>query len=293
LGSGPGALDALGRGLGPARLIRAQGGLRVLAHESGGGTYHRLTYADAERRGEFLIAPRGDRVWAASSAEVEEVGMREAVLGPVLGWTLRIRGATCLHAGVVAVGERAIALLGRSGAGKSTLVAALAARGCPVLADDFATVSPGPAGFLVHPGVPEVRLAPSTAGVATGAHNGDVRWPGDKLRVTRGDDGAPFRFWEEPLPLGGVYLLGPRTPRRAPQLRPCSGGRALASLALNRYPPLLPVDREREGRELKLLAAVVGAAPVRSLDPPDDLAQLDALCDAVLEDASALAVSSG
>jgi hypothetical protein len=291
LGSGSDALAALGSGLAPARLIREEGGLRLLAHESEHGTYHRLRFAGPQGHGEFLIAPRGEALWAAWSSDVDERGVLATTLGPVLGWALRMRGILCLHAGVVAVGQKAVALVGPSGAGKSTLVAALTARGLSVLTDDFVTVAPGPGGVLVHPGVPEVRLSLSTAGAVTGGRDGAVLWAGDKLRLPLFDDQARFRFHEEPLPLGGVYLLGPRTPRRTPQVTPCPRGRALAALALNRYPPLLPVDRDRERRELGELAVLVGATPVRTVDPPDNLARLDALCDAVLEDAADLGLS--
>jgi hypothetical protein len=293
LGSGPDALSALSAGLASARLIREEGGLRLFAHQSEHGTYHRLRLSDDRGHGEFLIAPRGEALWAAWSSEVHERGVLAMGLGPVLGWALRMRDVLCLHAGVVAVGDRAIALVGPRGAGKSTLVAALTARGYPVLADDFATVAPVPGGFLVHPGVPEVRLSPSTAGAVTGGRDGAKLWAGDKYRLPLSRGEGRFRFHRLPLPLGGVYLLGPRTRRREPQVTPCPSGRALAALALNRYPPLLPVDRARERRELGVLAGLVGATPVRSVDPPNDLARLEALCDGVLEDASALGVADG
>src|SRR5215469_301127 len=55
--------------------------------------------------------------WAAASTFEDAVTY---LLGPVLGFVLRLRGRTCLHASAVAVGGQAIALAGSSGAGKST-----------------------------------------------------------------------------------------------------------------------------------------------------------------------------
>jgi hypothetical protein len=53
-----------------------------------------------------------------------------------------------VHAGVVAVGDRAILLPGMSFAGKSTLVAALVSTGATYLSDEFAVLD---AAGLVHP----------------------------------------------------------------------------------------------------------------------------------------------
>ena len=50
------------------------------------------------------------------------------------------RGHLCLHATVVEVGGRVLALGGASGAGKSTTAAALHLRGHPVLVDDVAVI---------------------------------------------------------------------------------------------------------------------------------------------------------
>src|SRR5262249_30711615 len=58
------------------------------------------------------------------------------LLGPVMGFVLRLRGVTCLHASAVSLVESAVALVGFPGAGKSTTAAAFAHSGFPVIADD-------------------------------------------------------------------------------------------------------------------------------------------------------------
>jgi hypothetical protein len=50
---------------------------------------------------------------------------------------------TFVHAGVVAVDDRAVLIPGRSGAGKTTLVAALLRQGAEYLSDEFAVLGPG------------------------------------------------------------------------------------------------------------------------------------------------------
>ena len=51
------------------------------------------------------------------------------VVGSVMGCALRLQGIPCLHSSVIAVDNRAIAIIGAKGAGKSTTAAALAQRG--------------------------------------------------------------------------------------------------------------------------------------------------------------------
>jgi hypothetical protein len=80
----------------------------------------------------------------------------------VLAFLLRLRGVLCLHAAVVVIGGRAVAIAGPPGAGKSTIAMALAHRGHAILTDDVAAVvwqggrpgvEPGPT--ILQPRKPE------------------------------------------------------------------------------------------------------------------------------------------
>jgi hypothetical protein len=71
----------------------------------------------------------------------------DELVHPYLGlpaslWS-RWRGQECFHAGAFVAGDRAWVVRGEREAGKSTLLAALAARGVPVLADDIVIVDAG------------------------------------------------------------------------------------------------------------------------------------------------------
>ncbi len=116
-----------------------------------GGAYFRLRYCDGV---EFVVDRRGTRVWARwpDKATLEDVTVY--LLGPVLGFLLRLRGITCLHASAVAVDGQALAFMGPPGAGKSTTAAAFARRGYPVLTDDITALEEKGERFWVLPGGP-------------------------------------------------------------------------------------------------------------------------------------------
>src|SRR5439155_24208272 len=85
--------------------------------------YFKLHYSDGT---EFIIDRKGTEVWCVWP---DTLTLEDAVvylLGPVLGFVLRLRGITCLHASAISVGDRAVVLLGPAGAGKSTTAAAFA-----------------------------------------------------------------------------------------------------------------------------------------------------------------------
>ncbi len=65
---------------------------------------------------------------------------RSVLMAPVQAVLWHQRSLLPLHASVVGVNGRAVALAGPSGAGKSTLAAVLAARGHDVLADDICII---------------------------------------------------------------------------------------------------------------------------------------------------------
>src|SRR5579862_1482648 len=84
-----------------------------------------------------VLVEDGNAVTLEPLAGVDLTEARAILMAPVQAVLWHQRGLLPLHASVVAVGGRAVALAGPSGAGKSTLAAVLAARGHDVLADDI------------------------------------------------------------------------------------------------------------------------------------------------------------
>ena len=113
--------------------------------------YYSMSYDDGTT---FVIDEAATTVWASwpSSATLEDTAAY--LLGPVLGFLLRLRGVTCIHASAVCVGDTAIMLVGRTGSGKSSLAAAFAQMGFAVLADDIAALTASGRHFEVRSRVP-------------------------------------------------------------------------------------------------------------------------------------------
>jgi hypothetical protein len=203
----------------------------------------------------------------------------------VIGFLLRLRGVTCLHASAVAVDDQAIALVGSPGAGKSTTAAAFAHRGYSVIADDVVALAEDGENFLVPPGYPRVNLWPDSARALFGSEEALPRitptW--EKLYVPLGDNG--FGFITEPLPLRAIYLLGAREVElAAPVVEEVVRGDALAGLVANTYVNYL-LDREMRSQEFDLLSRVVAKLPVRRVRPPADPSAVFDLCEAIAADA--------
>ena len=92
------------------------------------------------------------------------------LLGPVLGFVLRLRGIACLHASAISIDGRTVLLLGPAGSGKSTTAAAFACKGCRVLSEDVCALHCTPDGIFVQPGYPRLRL-PNSVGMLFGAQD--------------------------------------------------------------------------------------------------------------------------
>jgi hypothetical protein len=198
---------------------------------------------------------------------------------------LRLRGATCLHASSIAVGGRAIALLGKAGAGKSTTAAALARLGYSVLSDDVAVLDDRGDRFLVQPGYPRVNLWPES--VQALFRSADAL---PKITPTWGKMFLPLNqnghgFQAAPLPLGGIYLLADREPGlAAPIIEAFTPSESLITLLGNTYVSyLLNADMRR--REFELLGRVMASVPVRRVRTPADSSKIFALCKTIAIDA--------
>ncbi|MGH7689722.1 MAG: hypothetical protein ACREN3_08975, partial [Gemmatimonadaceae bacterium] len=127
----------------------------VVLHATSDGEWLILLYADGTR---FALRRAGTEIWATWPDGASAASTATYLLGPVIGFVLRLRGLTCFHASSIVISGRAILMLGPAGIGKSSTAAALALRGHRVLGDDIAVIEPATDHWMVQASIPGVRL---------------------------------------------------------------------------------------------------------------------------------------
>jgi hypothetical protein len=229
------------------------------------GKYFRFSYADQT---EFVLDNAGTEVWAAWREPLTIEDTATYLLGPVMGFVMLLRGVVCLHASAVAIGDKAIALLGPAGSGKSTTAAAFAERGYSVLAEDVVTLDDRGDHFLVRPGYPCIRLWPPSVKALYGSetHLPKLTPNWDKCYLELSDN-----FQREPLRLAAIYHLGERRHDAvAPFVQALDRAEGLMSLVGNTYATKL-MDKQMRAREFELLTRVLHHVPLRRVTPHADL----------------------
>ena len=253
-----------------------------------GGDFFLFQYPDGV---EFVFDRAGENLWSFWPEHFDLDYALTYLAGPIFGCLLFVRGVTCLHASAVAVGDKAIAVLGPKGAGKSTTAAAFAMANLPVLADDIVAVSERNGEFVVQPAFPRLCLWPDSVEALYGAQDALPRltesW--EKLGLDLGQGGC--RFEERALPLAAVYVLGERTSNSPcgtiSQLSPRD---FLITLVGNTYANRLP--NQMRAQELDELARLVNRVPARRVAPHPAPRHVQELCGAILADFAALEASA-
>jgi hypothetical protein len=253
------------------------------------GDYFTFFYSDGVR---FALDRRGRDVWVDWPENYTLEDACTYLLGPVLGFVLRLRGVTCLHASAVAIGEHAIALVGFPGAGKSTTAAAFAICGFSVISDDLAALADDGEDFLISPGYPRVNLWPDSVRALFGSAESLPRitpaWNKHYMALGTSDLG----FATKALPLSAIYLLGERDGAlAAPIIEEMFGADALAALVVNTYLNYL-LDRDMRSREFDVLSRLVTEVPIRRVRTPADPSAIFDLCRAIGADARQLTIVS-
>jgi hypothetical protein len=272
------------------------GSIVVSTGEGDEGWLYRLWIKSAVTEATLIIDASGQSIRVSSMEERFWPSIVTVLLGPGLGLVVRLRGDLCLHASVVSLGGKAVALLGHKGIGKSTLAAALGKRGHPVLSDDLAVVTTSASGYLIQPGYPRMRLWPDTIRALHGSEEGLPRvLPIFSKRYMELEtahearDGEPWVFQTEALPLGSLYRLDDAPPELpVPTIEPIPPAQALVMLTAHVYARLFPLEKQAQAREFLRLGALATAVPVRHISRPRDLQRLSDLCDALEQDAALL-----
>ena len=250
-----------------------------------GGNYFRYLYSDGT---EFVIERTGAQVWARWPESLTLEDTATYLLGPIFGFLLRLRGFICLHASAVAIGERAIALLGTAGAGKSTTAAAFADSGYPVVSDDVLALIDRGDNFLIQPAYPRLRLWPASVSALYGAadHLPRLTPTWDKRYLDLTENG--YKFQQQPLLLAGIYLLDERSDDAgAPLIEKVPARASMLALVVNSYANYV-LDREMRSHEFEVFNRLMAHVPFRRVIPHSDIRRLPELCRLLLEDFQSL-----
>jgi hypothetical protein len=240
---------------------------------------YQLNYADGTT---FVVNRAGSRVWASWRSESTFEDTLTYLLGPVLGFLLRLRGVTCLHASAIAIDGVAIALTGPGGAGKSTAAAQFASMGYPVLSDDIATLEEAGSSFLVQPSLARLRLWPSSVQHLYGHPEALPRltpsWEKQYLDLRTGGRS----FHSTPLPLAAIYILN-NAEGAADDIEELPRAATMMKLVANVYVNYLLESSFRELDFIRI-ARVANTLPVRQVNLQHDFAALERICQSVVAD---------
>ncbi|HET7108311.1 MAG TPA: hypothetical protein VFI38_15970 [Candidatus Acidoferrum sp.] len=244
-----------------------------------------LSYSDGTR---FLVDNATERVWGTYQPPLAAEDLATYFLGPVLGFVLRRRNLTCLHASSVEIRGRAVCFCGDAGFGKSTTAAALALRGVPVLAEDIVALAESGGDFHAVPGYPRVCLWPESVAMLLGRQDALPQltpvWEKRFLEL----DGQRAKFSDAKLPVGILYLFAPRSDdREAPRIEKIGPREAMLELVQNTYMNWV-LDREQRAKEFDSLCRLVQRVPVRRIVPHAKPEKITALCDLILQDARSI-----
>lgn len=245
-----------------------------------GGNFLHFQYSDGV---DFFFDRAGESMWAFWPEHLDLDYVLTYLAGPIFGYLLLVRGITCLHASAVAVGDKAVAVLGPQGAGKSTTAAAFALSRFPVLSDDIVAVTEHDGQFMVQPAFLRLCLWPKSVEALYGSAEALPRltesWEKQGLELGEG----ACRFQQRPLPLAAIYVLGERTSQNPHgTISPLAPRESLLRLLGNTYAGHLPNDRREQ--EFDELARLVNRVPARRVTPHPSPSHIRGLCGAIIED---------
>jgi len=242
------------------------------------------TYVRWDTVGEFLVAADGRCITSRRVDGASVESFHVYMLGQALSFALVKQGFEPLHATVVVVDDRAVALLGENGSGKSSLAASFVEAGWRLLTDDLLLVREHSGRLLAYPGPARIKLFPQIAGRFLGAVAERVPMNPDtqKLILPIGDD----RSCTEPAPLDAIYSLAPprdvgrNDPVSIDALSPRAAFVELVRSTFNRR----LVDADRLTRQFETATNLTRLVSIKKIRYPRRLERLPEVRDLIVAD---------
>ncbi|MFJ7747178.1 aldolase [Peribacillus sp. NPDC097295] len=148
---------------------------------------------------------KGKAITFSTCGDDNDEKNRLYILGSCLGILLMQRKILPLHGSAIAIDGKAYAFIGESGAGKSTLASSFIKKGYKLLSDDVVALSFNWENTpCVTPSYPQQKLWQESLN-AFGMKSTDFKPLFD--RITKFSIPVQGEFYNQPLPLGGIFEL--------------------------------------------------------------------------------------
>lgn len=237
----------------------------------------------------FAVRHDGCEIWADGPEDYAVEDLATYLVGPVMGFVLRLLGILPLHGSAIAVEDSAIALVGSQGAGKSTTAAAFSKMGFAILSEDVVAVKEEGERNLIQPGYPRVNLWPESAEIIFGCVHGlplvTPTWGKHFLAL----NDPQHRFQNKPLELAAIFILRDRIlGALKPRIERIAPSSAMTLLVANTYVNYL-LDAAMRRTEFIQLGQMLRRMPVYQVWPLDDPSRVFELCEAISAEARACA----
>ncbi len=215
---------------------------------------------------ETLVSADGRSVVCARLSDTDQRSFEANLLNFALSAALTLRGEEPLHATVLDLDGRAIALLGPSGAGKSTLAAYLIGQGATLVTDDMLRLTFSRGLAFAHHGPHRLKLfdEPARRLLPQAADDGHFNVLSEKLMI---EPGCTAEGRDLPRPLSALFWLGEAQAR--PESEDVSATR-LAGMELMRVLTASAMDirnytPDRLARQFRFAQRVAQTVPVYAL----------------------------
>jgi hypothetical protein len=249
------------------------------------GAFYRFHYMEDI---DYVLSRDGKRLWIRWSKTVAESDIFSYLLGPIMGFVLRVHGFVCLHASAVAVNRHAVVFIGHISAGKSTTAMAMGRLGYPIISDDIVPIYENAGVTYAQSGYPRMRLRQSSLPMLSNLNRDLPPLPkaeGEgRLHLELSSGG--YQFQSNPLPIGAIYLLADRSADPdVPRVEPVSPLDGIMGIVANTYITRF-LDASMRAKELQELSQLVNQVAVRKVYPHREPSRLAMLCKVILEDIS-------